>query len=238
MVDLPDIVGKVSVRGDGSYMVDTWHAGWEAALRAQAAEAEAARKKRWTFCATKDGYTRYDLDDPQQAAAYQEQCEKKRQADLKRREDKLRKQAPERDAVIKRYGSEDAALAPCEREKLLRAAVKRWSKFCPKPHQRWTKSIDGYSDAYEVVHGRHGGKKPSKRIIDAISQAYPLPDTIEEAIAEEAYWHRKVARNRARVQGRQQRPGSASRYTREHRRRSDRQHSRPQCPRHLPEGAG
>jgi hypothetical protein len=61
--------------------------------------------------------------------------------------------------VIKRYGSEEAALAPCEREQLLRAAVKKWSKFCAKPYQRWTQSIDGYSDAYELTR-RQGLRSP------------------------------------------------------------------------------
>jgi glycine/D-amino acid oxidase-like deaminating enzyme len=47
----------------------------------------------------------------------------------------------ERDAVIKRYGSEEAVLAPCDREKLLKAAVRQWSKFYTHNAPEWTSSI-------------------------------------------------------------------------------------------------
>jgi hypothetical protein len=101
--------------------------------------------------------------------------------------DYLRKRAPARAAVIKRYGSIEAAIAPCDREKLLREAVRKWSKFRDDP--RWTASISDHADAFSITLDKPS--KTAKRIIDAIATAYPLPDTIEGAIAEEAYWHRR-----------------------------------------------
>ena len=53
-------------------------------------------------------------------------------------------EAPERAEVVARYGSVKAALAWTKPEKLLRAAVAQWSVFRPKPHQRWTLSVDGH----------------------------------------------------------------------------------------------
>lgn len=98
--------------------------------------------------------------------------------------DKQKKDIKDRAEVIVRYGSVEAVLAPCEREKLLRKAVRKWSKFWPPPAERWTRSIDGCQSAYKFAND---DKDVPKRVLDAISQAYPLPDNIEDAIAEYAY---------------------------------------------------
>jgi hypothetical protein len=85
--------------------------------------------------------------------------------------------------VIARYGSADAAIAPCEREALLRAAVSQWSMPCDAPHQRWTRQIGEWTD-------RIMGDMPAL-VRDALSAAYPLPVTIGEAKAEYDYWERR-----------------------------------------------
>jgi hypothetical protein len=87
--------------------------------------------------------------------------------------------------VIRRYGSEAAALAPCEREMLLREAVRQWSKMIDPPSERWTKSIDGWS-------GLTALGELSARAREALSTAYALPATIEEAIAEDKYWQQRA----------------------------------------------
>jgi len=96
--------------------------------------------------------------------------------------DRRKKDFKDRAETLARYGSVEAVIAPCERESMLREAVRKWSTFCDPPDQRWTQSIDGCSDPY--------GKLP-ERVIAAISTAYPLPGTIEDAIAEHDYWDRR-----------------------------------------------
>jgi hypothetical protein len=95
--------------------------------------------------------------------------------------ERTKQKIKDRAEILARYGSVEAAIAPCDREKLLRKAVKKWSTFCDPPHQRWTKAIDGYSDGYSA-------KNAPKRVIAALSAAYPLPTSITEAAAEYAYW--------------------------------------------------
>ena len=48
-----------------------------------------------------------------------------------------------RAALIARYGSIDAATAPCERERLILAAVARWRTVRDNP--RWTHALDGWT---------------------------------------------------------------------------------------------
>ena len=81
--------------------------------------------------------------------------------------------------ILHRYGSEEAALAPCEREQLLQKALSPWIKWCDPPHQRWTYLIDG--------EGGFFGDLPP-HISDAIAAAYPLPTIFAEACAEADYW--------------------------------------------------
>jgi hypothetical protein len=93
----------------------------------------------------------------------------------------------ERDGVIARYGSAAAVLVPCEREKLLKASVRQWSKFYTTGAPEWTTSICRCVDLATIL-----GRKKLTHIVDAISQAYPLPETVEEATSELAYWKRRV----------------------------------------------
>jgi hypothetical protein len=110
----------------------------------------------------------------------------KAEAERKQEHDRIRVDELDRTAVIKRYGSEAAVLAPCDREKLLKAAVRQWSKFCTR--NEWTSSIC----SCRYLHSILIRKKPSTHVIDAISQAFPLPETLDGAIAEQAYWERRV----------------------------------------------
>jgi hypothetical protein len=81
--------------------------------------------------------------------------------------------------LIKRHGSKEAVIAPCEREQLIIAAVSQWRKVSEPPFERWTHSVDGWGSYYE---------KPPPHIEAAIRGAYPLPAPISEAIAEYRYW--------------------------------------------------
>ncbi|WP_089289608.1 MULTISPECIES: response regulator transcription factor [unclassified Azospirillum] len=86
--------------------------------------------------------------------------------------------------VIARYGSREAALAPCSREKLLRAAVARWARPQEAPLDRWTRSLDGWTTASLPRH-----MPPDIR--RAVETAYSLPTTIAGALAELEYWERR-----------------------------------------------
>src|SRR5271166_3302441 len=76
--------------------------------------------------------------------------------------------AARRRAVLRRYGSEDAALAPCDRERKLLDAVKQWRVGRRPPYQRWTDNVDGWKD---------GWGKPPPHIDAAIRSAYPPPES-------------------------------------------------------------
>jgi hypothetical protein len=117
------------------------------------------------------GFAANNMNDSARARARAEQEQKRHRA-----------QAPERAEVLRRYGGLEAVVAWTERERLLRAAVARWSKFHDWPLPGWTKSIDGY---------QHGIGKVSERVLRALSEAYPLPTTISAAAAEFAMWQRR-----------------------------------------------
>jgi DNA-binding CsgD family transcriptional regulator len=121
------------------------------------------------------GFTFYDMNNPDHRAAYAE-------AERTDWTARARKEKPERDAVIKRYGSEEAVLAPCVREAKLREAVRQWSVFYDPPNQRWTKSIDGWTGLYSQI---------PTNVREALSAAYPLPVTIDEAWTEYSYWEKR-----------------------------------------------
>ena len=85
-------------------------------------------------------------------------------------------------AIVARYGSEEAAAAPCWREKLILAAVAPWRTVQRRPYERWTDKLDGWRDALK------GYRHAPARVIVAISAAYPMPTTFAEAKAESDYW--------------------------------------------------
>ena len=64
---------------------------------------------------------------------------------------------------------ESALLVPCDREKLLKAAVRQWSKFYTHDAPEWTSSICRCTSLESIL----GRKKPLTHVMDAISQAYP-----------------------------------------------------------------
>jgi hypothetical protein len=90
--------------------------------------------------------------------------------------------ATRRKALIERYGSAEAALAPCERERKLLDAVRSWRKARPVPYRRWTDSVDGWSDAWT---------KAPAHVDAAIRTAYPLPETFASARVEYDYWRER-----------------------------------------------
>ena len=84
------------------------------------------------------------------------------------------------EAILERYGSAEAALAPCERELLLHKAVERWRKPCDPPGERWTHSVDGWRSYFIENAPAH--------LHEAIRNANPLPETFAAARAEYDYW--------------------------------------------------
>lgn len=93
-------------------------------------------------------------------------------------------QAESRADVIARYGSVQAALQPCQREALLRRAVRHGATFHAPPHERWTRSLYGYTPDQPDGPARD-------RAMRAIARAYPLPTTMRDALAEHAHWDRR-----------------------------------------------
>lgn len=87
-------------------------------------------------------------------------------------------------SLITRYGSREAVLAPCSREKLLRQAVNRWARHAPPPYERWTVSLDGWTVDSPPRH------MPAE-IRRAVEAAYSLPTSVTGAIAELEYWERR-----------------------------------------------
>ena len=86
-----------------------------------------------------------------------------------------------RAALIAKYGSIDAATAPCERERLILAAVARWRTVRDNP--RWTHALDGWTGWALAAR-----QEVPAHVIEAIEQAYPLPTTFAQAKAEHNYW--------------------------------------------------
>jgi transcriptional regulator with XRE-family HTH domain len=122
------------------------------------------------------GFKFYDMGDPVQAAAAatarEEQERRKRRAE-----------APKRAAVIRRYGSLEKVRAWQPKEVLLRAAVQKWSTLAGGEPDGRTLSIDGVT-----VNSYMLAESVPKRVLSALSAAYPLPATITEALAEVEYW--------------------------------------------------
>jgi hypothetical protein len=85
--------------------------------------------------------------------------------------------------LLERYGSTEAIIAPCERERKLLDAVKqwRWVSASGRPRHRWTHSVDGWADLTD----------PPSHVEAAIRNAYPLPETFAEAWDELRYWKRR-----------------------------------------------
>lgn len=89
-------------------------------------------------------------------------------------------------AVLSRHGGRDAVMAPCSREKLLRAAVARWSVAQEAPNERWTHSLSGWTSASLPRH-------MPPEIRRAVETAYSLPISVAGAMAELDYWEKRGA---------------------------------------------
>ena len=86
-----------------------------------------------------------------------------------------------REATIARYGSVEAVIAPCWREKLIVAALGPWRQA--RDHDpRWTDNLDGWRGSWFDRH------KAPAHVLWAIREAYPLPSTFSEAKAEFDHW--------------------------------------------------
>lgn len=108
-------------------------------------------------------------------------------------------------SLLARYGSRDAVLAPCSREKLLRLAVGRWARQESPPHERWTASLDGWTAETPPRH------MPAD-IRRAVEGAYSLPTSVTGAIAELEYWEKRdgeIALLRPAASRRTERPGAS-----------------------------
>lgn len=91
---------------------------------------------------------------------------------------------PDPQAVLARHGARDAVLAPCSREKLLRAAVARWAVAREAPNERWTHSLSGWTSTCLPRH-------MPPEIRRAVETAYSLPTSVAGAMAELEYWERR-----------------------------------------------
>ena len=97
--------------------------------------------------------------------------------------------AEARAAIVARYGSEAAALAPCVRERALRDAT-------------WTLVVQGDPDTGPSLMGWRDGPAASMpaEVRRSVSAVLPLPDGLDAAMAEAAYWTER-AETRAALNG-------------------------------------
>lgn len=103
----------------------------------------------------------------------------------KRRESEWRRTETERNEVIARYGSREAALARSEREQILHDAVA--DLLVPlepdlDPPGRWHASLGGWDRS--LMH-------PSPLVLGRIERALPLPTTVRQAKEEFDYWNHR-----------------------------------------------
>ncbi|TNC93817.1 MAG: hypothetical protein FD119_3736 [Stygiobacter sp.] len=96
------------------------------------------------------------------------------------RTEKIRKEAEEREKLIAKYGSLEAVLEPCEKELVLREALKPWIIM---QGERWTSSVDGLHSPFP--------QDISPEVRKALEGALPLPTTITEAMPELLYWEQR-----------------------------------------------
>jgi hypothetical protein len=131
-----------------------------------------------------DIFSGYDDWMEEQHPGHKAQCAAKRA-------ERERKQAEYRAEVLAKYGGEKAALEPCEREKRLREALAGRLTMCPRPHQRWTRSIAGIDEDGAEVFIEFYPEKWDRETREAVEGALPMPKTIAEAKAEIDYWRER-----------------------------------------------
>ncbi|GEM_PF-3549610 len=121
------------------------------------------------------GFDFYDMSNPADVERYARQ-ERQRRATTRAR------RAAEREAIIARYGSEEAA-AEVERERLLRAATAHMVKTLRKKFSNGVfpvSSLDGWTDDI--------GETIPETVRAAVMAAYPAPSSVAEACDEWGWW--------------------------------------------------
>jgi hypothetical protein len=104
-----------------------------------------------------------------------------------KRTEQARDRAAFREAVIRKYGSKEAAVAPDLMEQAIEAAAAPFKRQKMKTYANGvfeTETLDGWTDIY-------GSEKPPHRVRRAIEEAIPLPTTIAAAKAEYDTWRER-----------------------------------------------
>ncbi|MBY4639769.1 Lrp/AsnC family transcriptional regulator [Gluconacetobacter entanii] len=114
------------------------------------------------------GFTFYNMDNPAHVRAWQREHDAKRRRWMRDNADRIAE-------VIARYGSEEAVFAPTAEEKALDAAIEPFREAHP----------DDQADTFDGSHF-----SPSERVVAAMGQSIPWPDTIPAALAEYEAWDR------------------------------------------------
>ncbi len=87
----------------------------------------------------------------------------------------------ERSELIERYGSEDAVMAPCDKEAMLEEACAHLAEV---EEDGYVSNLDGWGPMSKNTD-------LPESVRQAVSQAYPLPTSIAEAWAEWRHWNRR-----------------------------------------------
>ncbi|WP_281649298.1 helix-turn-helix domain-containing protein [Novacetimonas hansenii] len=114
------------------------------------------------------GFTVYNMSNPAHVRAWQREHDATRRRWMRDNADRIAE-------VIARYGSKEAVFAPTAEEKALDAAIEPFREVHP----------DNQADTFDGENFR-----PSPRVVEAMGQAIPWPDTIPAALAEYEAWDR------------------------------------------------
>lgn len=99
------------------------------------------------------------------------------------RADRIRREAEEREAIIRRYGSERSGKLPNERERRLNRATKHLRRRIRKDYSNGTftlDSLDGWTDSFH--------EEVPTSVREAITAAFPMPTSLREARDEYGFW--------------------------------------------------
>lgn len=95
--------------------------------------------------------------------------------------------AEKRKKVVERYGSEEAVTRPTVYEAKLDVAVKRFKKNVREKFFNgtfWVPSLNGWTNSLN-------GTEPPSVVVQAVKDAYALPETIQQAKAERDHWDQR-----------------------------------------------
>lgn len=117
------------------------------------------------------GFADYmEKHEPGYKARVAEEARQREEARLKERAD-----------LIERYGSEEAVMAPCEKEALLEKACAHLAEV---EEDGYVSNLDGWGPVSK-------NEDLPDSVRQAVSQAYPLPTTVVGAWEEWRYWNRR-----------------------------------------------